>query len=266
MPPEALSSLRGMELRLPEPFYARGEHVGIDLPGAQALFTTRRGGFSDGPYESLNLGRRTDDDPDAVRRNRARLEERTGARLAYIRQVHGTFVRRIAGTGDVGVAPLPDGDVELLEADGQATGLPGVAPLVMTADCLPIAVAGDGGVAMLHAGWRGLAGGVVAEGVRALRELGVAGPLEAAIGPGAGGCCYEVGEEVQAQFAAYGDEVRCGRNLDLKAIARKDLVGAGVAAVHDVDLCTICSDESLFFSHRRDRGITGRQAGVAWLN
>jgi len=266
MPPGPLSSLRGMELRLPEPFYARGEHLGIDLPGARALFTTRRGGFSDGPYASLNLGRLTDDDPDAVRRNRAKLEERAGGRLAYIRQVHGTFVRRIAGTGDIGVAPLPDGDVKLLEADGQATGLHGLAPMVMTADCLPIAVAGEGGVAMLHAGWRGLAGGVVAEGVRALRELGVDGPIEAAIGPGAGVCCYEVGEEVQAQFAAYGDHVRRGRNLDLKAIARADLVGAGVAAVHDVDLCTICSDESLFFSHRRDRGITGRQAGVAWLN
>ena len=266
MPPGPLSSLRGIEPRLPEPFYARGEHLGVDLPGAQALFTTRRGGFSDGPYASLNLGRLTDDDPDAVRRNRARLEERAGGRLAYIRQVHGTFVRRIAGTGDVGVAPLPDGDVELLEADGQATGLRGVAPMVMTADCLPIAVAGDGRVAMLHAGWRGLAEGIVASGVHALRELGAGGPLEAAIGPGAGGCCYEVGEEVHTRFAAYGDDVRRGRNLDLKAIAREDLLGGGVAAVHDVGLCTICSHESLFFSHRRDRGITGRQAGVAWLS
>ena len=255
-----------MEPRLPEPFYARGEHVGVDLPGARALFTTRRGGFSAGPYASLNLGRLTDDDPGAVRLNRARLEERTGGRLAYIRQVHGTFVRRIAGTSDVGVAPLPDGDVELLEADGQATRLPGVAPMVMTADCLPIAVAGGGAVAMLHAGWRGLAGGIVAEGVRAVRELGAEGPVEAAIGPGAGGCCYEVGEEVHARFAAYGDDVRFGRNLDLKAIARVDLVSAGVAVVHDVDLCTICSEESLFFSHRRDHGITGRQAGVAWLS
>jgi hypothetical protein len=255
-----------MEPRLPEPFYASGEHVGVDLPGAQALFTTRRGGFSAGPYASLNLGRLTDDDPGAVRLNRARLAERTGERLAYIRQVHGTFVRNIAGTGDVGVAPLPDGDVELLEADGQATRFRGAAPMVMTADCLPIAVAGGGAVAMLHAGWRGLAGGIVAEGVRALRELGSEGPLEAAIGPGAGGCCYEVGEEVHARFAAYGDHVRFGGNLDLKAIAREDLVSAGVAVVHDVDLCTICSDESLFFSHRRDHGITGRQAGVAWLS
>jgi YfiH family protein len=255
-----------MEPRLPEPFYARGEHVGVDLPGARALFTTRRGGFSAGPYASLNLGRLTDDDPGAVRLNRARLEERTGGRLAYIRQVHGTFVRTIAGTGDVGVAPLPDGDVELLEADGQATRLPGVAPMVMTADCLPIAVAGDGAVAMLHAGWRGLAGGIVAEGVRAVRELGAEGPLEAAIGPGAGGCCYEVGEEVQARFAGYGAAVRSGRNLDLKAVAREDLERAGVDVVHDAGLCTICSEESLFFSHRRDHGITGRQAGVAWLS
>jgi YfiH family protein len=255
-----------MELSLPEPFYVRGDHVGIDLPGAQALFTTRRDGFSRGPYASLNLGRLTDDRPDAVRRNRARLEERTGVRPAYIRQVHGTFVRRITGTGDVGVAPLPDGDVELLEADGQATQLPGVAPMVMTADCLPIALAGDGAVAMLHAGWRGLAAGIVAEGVRAIRELGVAGPLEAAIGPGAGGCCYEVGEEVHRAFTGYGDHVRRGRNLDLKAVAREELLRAGVPAVHDVGLCTICSDETLFFSHRRDRGITGRQAGLAWLN
>jgi YfiH family protein len=255
-----------MELRLPEPFYARGDQLGIDLSGARALFTTRRGGFSEGPYASLNLGRLTDDRPDAVRRNRARLEERTGVRPAYIRQVHGKFVRRISGTGDVGVAPLADGDVALLEADGQATRLRGVSPMVMTADCLPIALAGDGAVAMLHAGWRGLAAGIVAEGVRAIRELGAGGPIEAAIGPGAGGCCYEVGEEVHAEFAAYGDRVRRGRNLDLKAIAREDLVRAGVAAVHDVALCTICSDETLFFSHRRDDGVTGRQAGLAWLS
>jgi YfiH family protein len=255
-----------MEPRLPEPFYARGDHLGIDLSGAQVLFTTRRGGFSRGPYASLNLGRLTDDRPEAVRRNRAELEAQTGMRPAYIRQVHGTFVRRIAGTGDVGVAPLPDGNVKLLEADGQATRVLGIAPMVMTADCLPIALAGPGAVAMLHAGWRGLANGIVAEGVHALRELGVDGPLEAAIGPGAGGCCYEVGDEVRAAFASHGTAVLRGRNLDLKAIARAELGRAGVQTVHDVDLCTICSDESLFFSHRRDRGVTGRQAGIAWLS
>jgi polyphenol oxidase len=262
----APSSLERVELQLPDPFYPRGEHLGIDLPGAQVLFTTRRGGFSLGAYASLNLGRLTDDSPDAVRRNRAQLEARTGVRPAYIRQVHGTYVRKVTGVGDVGVAPLPDGDVELLEADGQVTGLPGVAPMVMTADCLPIALAGRGSVAMLHAGWRGLAGGIVAAGVRALRELGADGRIEAAIGPGAGGCCYEVGEEVHAEFGHFGPDVRRGRNLDLKAIARHELVAAGVAEVHDIGLCTICANRSLFFSHRRDRGVTGRQAGLAWLS
>ena len=92
-------------------------------------------------------------------------------------------------------------------------------------------------------------------------------PLEAAIGPGAGGCCYEVGEEVHAEFAGLATHVRRGRNLDLKAIARDQLhEAAGVSAVHDVGLCTICSDDALFFSHRRDRGVTGRQAGIAWLS
>ncbi len=253
-------------MRLPAPFYAWEEHIGIDLAGARALFTTRRGGFSDGPYASLNLGRMTDDRPEAVRRNRGRVQEQAGVPVALIYQVHGITVRTISGMSDVGVAPPSDKDLELSKADGQATQLSGVAPMVLTADCLPIAVAGDGAVAMLHVGWRGLAGGIVAEGVRAVRELGADGPLEAAIGPGAGGCCYEVGEEVFELFSEYDERVRDGRNIDLKAIARDQLERAGVEAVHDVDLCTICSDESLFFSHRRDHGVTGRQAGLVWLS
>jgi YfiH family protein len=259
---------------LPAPFYARGEHVGIDFPGAQALFTTRRGGCSEGPFASLNLGRLTADRPDAVQRNRARLQAQVGVLPAHIRQVHGTTVRTITALPVEGLFPLPDEGVELPEADGQVTPLREVAPMVLVADCLPIALAatadrngnGPGAVAMLHAGWRGLAAGIVAEGVRAIRALGVDGTIEAAIGPGAGGCCYEVGEEVRREFAVYGDHVRNGRNLDLKAIARLQLERAGVAAVHDVGLCTICSDASLFFSHRRDHGVTGRQAGLAWLN
>jgi len=254
-------------VRLPEPFYVRDEHLAIALPGAEAVFTTRRGGFSEGPYASLNLGRLTDDRPEAVRRNRARLQERVGMRPAHIRQVHGTLVRTVTDAEDPFIAPLPEAGIELPEADGQATRLRGVAPMVLTADCLPIAVGGDGAaVAMLHAGWRGLAGGIIAEGVRALRELGADGPLEAAIGPGAGGCCYEVGDEVREAFAEYGERVRRGRNLDLKAIARSQLEGAGVQTVHDAELCTICSAEDLFFSHRRDRGVTGRQAGLVWLS
>jgi copper oxidase (laccase) domain-containing protein len=118
---------------------------------------------------------------------------------------------------------------------------------------------------MIHGGWRGLAGGIVDEAVRALRELDGDGPITAAIGPGAGPCCYEVGEEVHAVFAHHGDSVRDGRNLDLKLVARRELARAGVDELHDVGICTICADPALFFSHRRDGGVTGRQAGVVWL-
>jgi purine-nucleoside/S-methyl-5'-thioadenosine phosphorylase / adenosine deaminase len=251
-------------MKLDPPFYAQDEHLAIDLPGARVLFTTRRGGFSRGPYASLNLGRLTDDDPEAVRRNRAELQARVDGRLVMIRQVHGSRVLRLEGPPN-GAVTGPGAHRELEEADGQATDRPGIAPMVLTADCLPIAVAGADAVAMLHAGWRGLAGGVVGEGVAAVRALTGDQPLSAAIGPGAGGCCYEVGHEVQRRFASYGEEVHRGEKLDLKAIARAQLERAGVATIHDVGLCTICAPAELFFSHRRDRGVTGRQAGLAWL-
>jgi hypothetical protein len=106
----------------------------------------------------------------------------------------------------------------------------------------------------------------VAEGVTAVRELGSDDQLVAAIGPGAGCCCYEVGDEVHSVFEALGGAVRSGRKLDLKGIARLALERAGVARVHDAGVCTICSDPSLFFSHRRDGAVTGRQAGIAWLS
>jgi YfiH family protein len=247
-------------MRLPEPFFPSGEHIAIDLPGARAVFTTRRGGVSRGPYASLNLGRWTDDLPEAVARNRASLQRELGIRFASGRQVHGTAVRH-AGAPDEArssASPIP-------EADGQATATAGVAPMVLTADCLPIAVAGAGAVAMLHAGWRGLAEGIVAAGVAAVAELTGAVPVAAAIGPGAGPCCFEVSEAVHAAFAAREADVRRAQNLDLKAIARLELERAGVVQVDDLGLCTICSDPSMFFSHRSDGGVTGRQAGIAWL-
>jgi YfiH family protein len=246
-------------VKLAAPFRAAGEHVAATLPGAEVLFTTRRGGVSAGAYASLNLGLWTDDEPAHVHANRDRLAAATGierGRFAQGRQVHGTHVRALGAPPDPHEEPAPH--------DGQATSVPGVAPIVLVADCLPIALAAPGAVAMLHAGWRGLAGGVIAEGVRALRELDGGEPVIAAIGPGAGACCYQVGEEVHAAFAAHGDEARCGRNLDLKAIARRELEAAGVAEVHDVGICTMCTDPELFFSHRRDGGVTGRQAGVVW--
>jgi YfiH family protein len=238
-------------VRLPAPFQARGEHIAIGLPGAEALFTTRRGGVSEGPYATLNLGLWTEDDPERVRANRRRVAEAVGARFAQGRQVHGAHVRRV----------LDGAEAEPAEADGQATALAGVAPVVLVADCLPIALAVPGAVAMLHVGWRGLAAGVVEEGVAAVSELAGRAPVAAAIGPGAGGCCYRVGEDVHA---ALGGEGRRGDHLDLKAIAARRLADAGVGEVHDVGLCTICADPALFFSHRRDRGVTGRQAGVVW--
>jgi polyphenol oxidase len=224
-------------------FTALGDHLAITLPGGTALFTTRRGGVSDGPFASLNLGLWTDDDEGHVRENRARVERLAGGRLAQARQVHGADV----------VAADPD---TVAEADGQITAERGVAPMALTADCLPIALVAPEGVGMIHAGWRGLAGGVVANGVAALRDLG-AERIAAAIGPGAGACCYEVGAEVHAAFGTR------GRTVDLKAIARERLNAAGVEDVHDCGLCTM-HDPERFFSHRRDRGVTGRQAGLAW--
>lgn len=238
-------------VQIPAPFEPAGEHIGIALPGGRALFTTRRGGVSSDPYASLNLGRWTDDDADAVQRNREMLAASVGVALDAVvqgRQVHGARVELRAAA-----------DETVQDADGQATATPGIAALVLTADCLPVALATDGAVAMLHAGWRGLAGGILEAGVEAIRALGGVGPIEAAIGPGAGGCCYEVGPEVHEALGRPSVRAR----IDLKAIARERLLAAGVAQVHDTGLCTICSDPSLFFSHRRE-GVTGRQAGVAW--
>ena len=239
---------------LPAPFTWIAGHVAIDLGDVRVRFTTRRGGTSTGPYESLNLGGSTDDDPAAVQANHAAVAAALGydaATRAWGRQVHG---------GEVQIRhTVPQPGEARLEVDGQVTALPGVAVTVMAADCLPVALAAPGAVAMLHGGWRGLAAGVLEAGVEAMRALGADGAIVAAIGPGAGPCCYEAGDEVHA---ALGHGV--GRNVDLKAAARQRLLAAGVAEVHDTARCTICSDPQLFFSHRRDRGITGRQAGIAW--
>jgi purine-nucleoside/S-methyl-5'-thioadenosine phosphorylase / adenosine deaminase len=241
---------------LPAPFRWEGEHIAAGLPGARVLFSTRRGGVSTGPFASLNLGRKTADAGANVDANRDRLAAAVGLpreRFLYGIQVHGTRVRR--------ATEPPSPARPAVEEDGQATALPDAAALVFVADCLPVLLATEDVVAALHCGWRGLAGGIVAEGVAALRELGADGPIAAAIGPGARGCCYEVGEEIHAQFAG----ARVGeRNLDLPAIARRQLLEAGTAEVHDVGLCTMCAGDELFFSHRRDGGITGRQAGVVW--
>jgi polyphenol oxidase len=234
-------------------FRWEGDHLAADLPGAKALFTTRRGGVSGGPFASLNLGLLTDDDSANVNENRARVAAATGCpreSFLYGRQVHGATVRR---------ATEPPGPVRpRADEDGQATALERHPALVFVADCMPVVLAADGAVATLHVGWRPAAAGIVREGLAALREVGGTGRVTALIGPGARACCYEVGDEVHAQFAGY--DARNGRNLDLAAVIRAQLEDANV---HDCGLCTICRPE-LFFSHRRDAGVTGRQAGLAW--
>jgi hypothetical protein len=209
--------------------------------------------FSEAGDGDLRVSARTAAEPlEAVQ---ARMLETLGVTSVVVaKQVHGT---------DVFIVHEPPGgyDVGRGEGDAVATARSGVATAVHVGDCLPIAVGGEGAVAMLHGGWRGLADGIVAAGVRALRELGVRGELHAAIGPGAGSCCYETGDDVRQRFAGY--DASRGRLLDLKAVAAAQLGEAGVAVIEDVGICTICDPR--YFSHRRDGAASGRQGGFAWL-
>jgi YfiH family protein len=225
------------------------EQLAFDLPGrGRALFTTRaHGNLSSVGGEGAEYGLEA----------RERLREQLGVDwLARTYQVHGTTVQLIRdgaqGEDDV-------------EADGQATSQRCVGALVLTADCLPVALGTSNAVAMVHAGWRGLAAGVLEEGVRAIEELANADEIVAIIGPGAGPCCYEVGGEVHAVFGGdHSGDHSAGRHIDLKAIARDRLLAAGVSEVQDIAACTICDER--FFSYRREGVRAGRQGGVAWLS
>jgi polyphenol oxidase len=228
------------------------------LPDARAVFSTRLGGVSERPFDTLNLGLLTGDAPESVRENRLRLAGAVGVDPSNVligRQIHGADVAVHDGPqpADAFARPGP----RLGEVDGHATALPGLAPLVFVADCLPIALSGPRGVAMVHGGWRGLAGGIVAHGCEAV------GASAAAIGPGIGPCCYEAGPEVLDAFADLGDGVATGRMLDLVEVTRRLLTRSGVEAVEASDVCVSCERE-LFYSHRRDDGRTGRQAGMVW--
>ncbi len=231
----------------------------LELPGARAVFSTRRGGVSEGPYRSLNLGILTDDEPDRVSENRGRLAGAAAVDAQNVVmgwQVHGTELRGWDGP-DPQRAFADPGGKELPRVDGLLTDQQGLALLVLVADCYPVALSDGERVAMLHCGWRPLAGGIVEKAAGAFDT-----PPAAAVGPGIGGCCYEVGPEVLAEFEGL-EDVAEGRMLDVRAVARRKLVAAGVTRIEDVDLCTSCR-EDLFFSHRRDAGVTGRQAGMVW--
>jgi hypothetical protein len=228
-----------------------------ELRGARAAFSTRVGGVSDQPYDELNVGVLTGDDPDRVGENRRRLARAIGrdpGGVVMARQAHGTELQRHEAPQEprvyADVVRSPD------DADAQVTSNPDLTPLVMTADCLPVAMAGPRGVAMVHCGWRGLAAGIVAE---AAAEVGAE---SAAIGPGIGQSCYEVGDEVLAAFEEL-DGVADGRLLDLTAVATALLERAGVGSIESSGLCTNCNPD-LLYSHRRDGERTGRQAGLVW--
>ncbi len=233
----------------------------VDLPGARVAFSTRRGGVSEGPYASLNLGVLTDDEPERVEENRGRLARHVHldpARVAMGWQVHGTDIAGWSSPPPAGRNGFAAPGAQLEKVDGHTTTVPGLGLLVLVADCLPVAIAGAGRVAMLHCGWRGLAGGIVESALELFHE-----PPAAAIGPGIGKCCYEVGQEVLDSFADL-TGIASGRMLDLRGVAEAKLRAGGVERVEHLDLCTSCRPD-LLFSHRRDRGVTGRQAGLAWL-
>lgn len=235
-----------------------------ELDGGRAAFSTRLGGVSEPPFDSLNLGLLTEDDGNAVNENRRRLAEALNFdpdRIVFARQVHGTDLIAHPTEFRGSFRTLTDRKEPrngVPEADGHVVRGPDLAPLVFVADCLPVALSGPGGVAMAHAGWRGLTGGILAAGADAV------GATSAAIGPGIGPCCYEVGDEVLGVFDELGEGIAAGRMLDLPEVARRLLARAGVGRVESAGLCTSCEEE-LFFSHRRDRGRTGRQAGLAWV-
>lgn len=234
-------------------------------------FTTLRGGLgvSRAPFDRFNLGTRygTDrDDPDAVTRNRELLAERAGLPSPphWLHQVHGVEVVRFDGRSDAGDEPVGDASV---------TSSPGTVLAILTADCLPVLFAAEDGseVGAAHAGWRGLAAGVLEATVAAMRTT--PGRLRAWLGPAAGPRHYEIGEEVHDAFVAHDAEAASAFvatrpqhwRVDLYALARMRLAQAGLAAdhIHGGGLCTI-SEPERFYSHRRDRR-TGRMATLIWM-
>lgn len=234
---------------------------GAAPPGARVLTTTRDGGVSTGPYRSLNLGTHVADDPAAVAENRRRLAEALAlpAEPAWLEQVHGTRVLELNGQ--------PPAE----PADAAVTRTPGVVLTVMTADCLPLVLSEQSGaaVAVVHAGWRGMAAGIIEAAIEA---LAVEPPrLQAWLGPAIGPAAFEVGAEVRAAFvdqdAGAAADFAPGRpgkwQCDLYALARRRLAAAGVGAVTGGGFCTHTEAER-FFSYRRD-GQCGRMATLAWL-
>jgi YfiH family protein len=241
--------------------------------GVVAAFTGRVGGASDPPYDSLNLGLRVGDDLRRVLANRRRAATvlgLAGRPWALARQVHSAVVLAVAA-GRLGQGP-PEARPPLADGDGLVTADPGVLLAVLSADCAPVLLADPaaGVVGALHAGWRGLAAGVVEAGVAAMADLGAdPGACVGLVGPAVGGCCYEVGPDVRAavgdRYPAALATTRAGRPaLDPAAGAAEALGRAGVGQLRVAGECTF-DLQGRYFSHRRDHGRTGRQAGLVAL-
>jgi YfiH family protein len=216
---------------------------------ARVWFFTRRGGVSEPPYDSLNISALVGDDRDAVAENLSRIQvAMEGRPSAWVRQVAGDGVVEVEGPGFAG-----EGDALLTRGKGHAL-------VVAVADCLPVALVGEGVVGMVHSGWRGTLEGIVCKAARAM-----GGPVRAYVGPGIRGCCYEVSEELAEEFAErFGPEVVSGRNLSMPDAIGRNLEEAGVSEVHDLGLCTGCRPD-LFYSHRKQGPETGRNLAAVAL-
>lgn len=222
----------------------------VALEHASVVFTNRLGGCSDPPFDSLNLGAYTDDDPLLVRENLNRVIEWTGVdRLCLMQQIHGGEIREV----------FEDSDDALLECDGLHTASPRLGLLATGADCPPLALANSSRVAILHCGWRPLAAGIIE---RTLELLGDR-PFQAAVGPSIGAAKYEVGSEVPRAIGPDGQNHYVDGHLDLQGIIAEKLDRAKPDHVEFVRDCTY-ERTDLYFSHRRDDGRTGRQAGIVW--
>lgn len=229
------------------------------LDGVEILFSDRTGGVSAPPFATANLAFGRGDDPEAVGENRRRVGAALGGRAAdpsgwsCLRQVHGAGV--VAAEEAEGVLPPPTGDA--LVSGGRDAVL-----AVLTADCAPVALVGPGGFGAVHAGWRGVAGGVLEAAVERVVRLG-GGPVRAVLGPCVRPSCYEFSPaDLEPIASCYGPGVE-GRTaqgrlaLDLPAAVMAALAGVGVTDVTDTGVCTACSPDH--FSHRRD-GRSGLQA------
>jgi YfiH family protein len=269
-PAQALSELERRMDAAARPWMSARALAGLpvleaSLPGLfRACFTTRLGGDSHGAFASLNLDGRSEDDPDSVARNRARLADAIGRRLVSPSQVHGV---RVTGLSEY-VLESPDTPCDglTIHQDIDKT----LAAALLFADCVPVVLCGEVDMAVAHGGWRGILGGVVQQAGRSM----MGAPATAVIGPSIGPCCFTVGEEVADSFARrYGSEVVLGRaseegglRVDLWEAVAKAASELGVQRRHVVNprLCTVCNRD-LFYSYRREGPVTGRHACLGWI-